>query len=157
LNTASLKSTILDNVDPIASLAGTTITGGRLNVNKAIRGCTATPEFTISASPASQSVVQGASTSYTATVTALGGFTGTVTFRVSGVPSGATGSFNPPAVAAPGASTLTVSTAAPTPAGSYPLTITATSGTLTHSAVVTLVVFPAGGEDFNLGASPASQ
>jgi probable HAF family extracellular repeat protein len=157
LNTASLKSNILDNIDPIASLAGNTITGGRLNVNKAIRGCTATPEFTISASPASQSIVQGASTSYTATVTAFGGFNGTVTFSVSGLPAEATGTFTPPSVVGSGSSTLSVSTAATTPAGSYPLTITATSGTLSHSAVVTLVVFPAGGEDFNLGASPASQ
>src|SRR5262249_50741985 len=75
----------------------------------------------------------------------------------SGLPAGATGSLTPPSVAGSGSSTFTVNTAATTPAGSYPLTITATSGTLTHSAVVTVFVFPPGGEDFNLGASPASQ
>ena len=39
LNTASLKSTLLANIDLDASLAGITVSGGRLNVNKAIRSC----------------------------------------------------------------------------------------------------------------------
>lgn len=39
LNTSSLKSAILDNVDVTSSLAGITATGGRLNVNKALRSC----------------------------------------------------------------------------------------------------------------------
>ena len=42
LTTAALKSAILANVDPLASLAGLTVTGGRLNVNKAIRSCATT-------------------------------------------------------------------------------------------------------------------
>jgi subtilisin family serine protease len=43
LSTADLKTNILNNVDPISSLAGITITGGRLNVNKAIRACSGLP------------------------------------------------------------------------------------------------------------------
>ena len=39
LNTASLRSTLLAQVDPLASLAGITVTGGRLNVAKALRSC----------------------------------------------------------------------------------------------------------------------
>jgi subtilisin family serine protease len=39
LSTAALKSTLLANVDSLASLAGITVTGGRLDVNKAIRSC----------------------------------------------------------------------------------------------------------------------
>ncbi|MEO8594331.1 MAG: S8 family peptidase [Candidatus Solibacter sp.] len=39
LNTAALKSTLLSQVDALASLAGLTVTGGRLNVNKALRSC----------------------------------------------------------------------------------------------------------------------
>jgi subtilisin family serine protease len=42
LNTAGLKNAILSNVDVVSSLQGITITGGRLNVNRAIRSC-ATP------------------------------------------------------------------------------------------------------------------
>ena len=39
LDTAGVKEIILDNVDAIASLSTQTITGGRLNVNHAIRSC----------------------------------------------------------------------------------------------------------------------
>lgn len=41
LNYLQLKRTILDNVDLIPALAGKTITGGRLNIFKAIQACTA--------------------------------------------------------------------------------------------------------------------
>jgi subtilisin family serine protease len=41
LNTANLKTDILNNVDSISSMAGITTTGGRLNVNRAITACTA--------------------------------------------------------------------------------------------------------------------
>jgi subtilisin family serine protease len=46
LNTTELKANILNNVDPISSLAGKTVTGGRLNINKAIRACSSRPSIT---------------------------------------------------------------------------------------------------------------
>src|SRR5205085_3813545 len=67
--------------------------------------------------------------------------------------SGATYSFNPTSLANSGTSTLTVTTASTTPAGSYPLKITATSGALSHSATVTLAV----NSDFTISASPISR
>jgi hypothetical protein len=39
LNTADLKANILNNVDLISSMSGITVTGGRLNADKAIRAC----------------------------------------------------------------------------------------------------------------------
>jgi Subtilisin-like serine proteases len=39
LSTAALKANLMDNVDQITALAGRTVTGGRLNVNRAIRAC----------------------------------------------------------------------------------------------------------------------
>ena len=39
LNTAALKAALVNNVDLIPSMATTTISGGRLNVNRAIRSC----------------------------------------------------------------------------------------------------------------------
>jgi len=39
LSTAALKANLMNNVNPIASLAGRTVTGGRLNVNNSIRAC----------------------------------------------------------------------------------------------------------------------
>ncbi|TMA25835.1 MAG: hypothetical protein E6J78_16170 [Deltaproteobacteria bacterium] len=113
------------------------------------------PDFTIAATPSSQTVVQGNGTSYTATVTAQNGFTGTVNFSVTGLPTGAGGTFTPASVNGSGTSTLSVTTATTTPTGSYPLTITGTSGSITHTAGVTLVVQAP--SDFSISASPASQ
>ena len=158
LDTAALKSNLLNNVDPIPSLSGITVTGGRLNVNKAILACNAPPppDFALSASPSSQTVAPGASTSFTATVTPSGGFAGTVTFSASGLPAGAGASFNPASVAGSGSSTMTVTTSGTTAPGSYPLTITGTSGSLVHTTSVTLIVSSATG-DFSLSATPPSQ
>ncbi len=112
------------------------------------------PDFSLSASPASQTVVQGSGTSYTVTETPSGGFTGAVTLSATGLPSGATASFstNPTT----GTSTMSVSTSASTPAGSSTLTITGASGALTHTTSVTLNVTAAGGGDFSLALSPSS-
>ena len=158
LDTAGVKANLLNNVDTLGSLTGRVLTNGRLNVNKAIRACSApaTPDFSVSATPASQTVVQGASTTYTATVTPSGGFSGAVIFSASGLPIGAIPSFNPASVTTSGSSTMTVTTTATTPAGNYQITITGTSGTLTHSATVTLVVNAPATADFTLSASPAS-
>jgi hypothetical protein len=117
-------------------------------------GCGAGPDFSISASPASQTVLQTASTSYTVTVTPSGGFNDTITLSASGLPAGATATFNPPTIASSGSSTMTVTTSS-TPVGSYTITITGTSPTVTHSTAVTLVVNPAG--DFSISATPPSQ
>lgn len=114
------------------------------------------PNFTIAATPASQTVAAGAGTSYTATVTASGGFTGTVAFSVSGLPTGASASFNPTSVTGSGSSTLSVSTSTTTPSGTYTLTITGTSGTLSHSTTVTLVVTGGPTPNFTISVSPAS-
>src|SRR5581483_7221791 len=66
------------------------------------------PDFTLSASPASQTVTAGNGASYTATVGALHGFNSSVAFSLSGLPAGASGSFNPASVTGSGTSTLTV-------------------------------------------------
>jgi uncharacterized membrane protein len=113
---------------------------------------TAQPDFSVAATPSSRSVVPGTGTSYNVSVTPSGGFSGNVAFSVTGLPSGATASFSPNSVPGSGTSTLSVNTSTSTPAGSYPLTITATSGNLEHSTQVTLAV-----GDFAITASPSSQ
>ena len=115
---------------------------------------TPSPDFSVSASPSSQSVIPGASTTYT--VTASGGFNGTVTLSASGLPADATASFNPASVAGSGSTTMTVTTSATTPAGSSTVTITGTSGALMHTTTVSLVVTNPGA-DFSLSASPSSR
>ena len=96
--------------------------------------------FSVSATPSSQAVTAGQSATYTATVTPSSGFTGTVNFSVTGLPAGATPTFTPPSVAGSGSTSLAVSTTAATPSGTYPLVISGTSGPVTRTANVTLVV-----------------
>jgi subtilase family serine protease len=136
-----------------------TVTGwGAINFNAFVATQVSTsPDFTISASPASQTVVQGSGTSYTATVGALNGFSGVVSFSVSGLPTGAGATFNPTSVTGSGSSSLSVTTAATTPAGTYTLTVTGTSGSLVHSTTVTLIVTPPATSDFTITASPSSR
>jgi serine protease len=49
MSATALKARILDNVDPLPSLAGKVLTGGRLNVCKAVPGCTYTLSGTVKA------------------------------------------------------------------------------------------------------------
>ena len=100
----------------------------------------APPDFTIAVSPASQTVARGGSTTYTVTVTAVNGFTGTVALSVTGQPRGATTSFNPASIAGSGSSVLTVTAASNSQRGTFPLTITGTSGTVSHSTSASFVV-----------------
>ena len=101
-------------------------------------------DFSLSATPASQHVTQAGSVSYNVTVAPTGGFNGTVSLAVSGLPAGAGASFNPPSLtlddASSRSSVLTITTAANTPPGAYPLSIKATSGSLQHTFSVTLNV-----------------
>jgi hypothetical protein len=115
------------------------------------------PDFSISASPSSQTVTAGNSTTYSVTIGALNGFTGTVNLKVSGLPTGATGSFTPSSVTGSGTSSIGVSTSSSTPTGTSTLTITGTSGSLLHTTTVTLVVNAAATQDFSISATPSSQ
>ncbi len=95
-------------------------------------------DFTLGASPASQTIGKGGSTTYAVTVTPVNGFGGSVSLSVSGLPNKASASFSPnPATST---STLTVKTKQLVRRGTYPLTITGKSGSLSHTAPVTLVV-----------------
>jgi hypothetical protein len=98
-------------------------------------------DFTVSASPASQSVKQGQSTNFTIPISRTN-FASSVDLSVAGLPIGAGGVFtDDPTTAA--SSTLSISTSSSgsiTPVGTYPLTITAVGGGLTRTASATLRV-----------------
>src|SRR5215467_6664495 len=99
----------------------------------------------------------GGAVSYTVSVSPVNGFTGDVSLTFSGLSeSQASWSISPPVIAGgSGSAQLTVSTATSIAAGTYPLTITTTSGATTHSATATLVVTAP--PDFSLSTTPASQ
>ena len=99
-------------------------------------------DFSVSASPSSRTVRSTDSTTFYVTVGAVSGFTGTVGLSCPGVPDSVTCTFSPALVVLTGSSqtsTLTVNTGG-APKGAYSLTLTGTSGTLSHSTSVSLKV-----------------
>lgn len=98
--------------------------------------------FSISVSPTSGYLYQGQSGYAVVTTTVSGGFDAAVALSATGIPSGVTGSFSPTSIGAPGSGssdfTLTVARNAPT--GTYPITITGTSGGVSHSTTLTFEV-----------------
>ena len=118
----------------------------------------AAPDFTIGATPPSQTVTAGSGTSYTVNLTSLNGFNSSASLSVSGLPTGVTGTFSPTAVTPTGSSTLSISTSASTTPGTYTLTISATGGGVNHTTSVTLTVnavggsLPAGWTDVDIGS-----
>ena len=100
---------------------------------------TPTPNFSLSISPSSRTVNRGGTVSYTLTITRSGGFNSPINLTISGLPSGASGSFSPdPATTS---SALTVTVASSTAKGTYTFTVTGNGGspTVTHTAQAQLV------------------
>jgi hypothetical protein len=117
----------------------------------------ASGDFSLSASPSSQSVIQGGAASYNVTVTPAGAFSDTVNLTAAGLPPDMSATFSQnPITGGAGSSTLNITTSSTSQLGNYPITITATSisTNLTYSTSVTLVVNPAG---FALSMTPTSQ
>ncbi len=111
-------------------------------------------DFTIS-SPSSLTVVTGLSKTSTITLSSLNGFAGAVGLATSVSPSGLTASVGPASVTlisgGTGTSTLTLSS---NTVGGYTVTVTGTSGSLSHvvSISVTVIAPP----DFSVTASPST-
>ncbi len=135
--------------------AGTAATTGSVVVTASGTGVTAqtatialtvtassTPDFALTASPASLSIVNGQSGTSTLTVARTGGFAGNVTLALEGAPAGVTGVFAPnPATA--GSSTLTITTTTTAVAGMYNLVVRGTAtGQSDRTTVIALTVAP---------------
>jgi len=103
-------------------------------------GSSTTANFALSASPASVTITRGSGASYNVTVTPSGGFSGNVALSVSGVPAHCTASFSPPTLASSGSSALKVTASKSQKSGTFPLTITGSSGGLTRSVSVSLTI-----------------
>ncbi len=131
-----------------AGTSTVTITGtsGSLSASTTISltaNAKTTAGFTLSPSATTVSAAQGSSATDTITVTDTGGFTGSVAFTATGLPSGVTASFSP--TSSTSSSVLTLTASSTTAAGAYTVTITGTSGSTTATATVTLTVTSSGG------------
>jgi hypothetical protein len=100
------------------------------------------PNFLISASLLSpETVMPGSPASSTVSLTAVGGFNGSVTLSCSGLPGGVNCNFAPPSLpTGSGTSTLTITTSASTPLGTYPVLVVGTSSAIGNQHLVLLTV-----------------
>lgn len=115
-----------------------------------------TSGFSLSASPNSVSVAQGASGTSTITSSVTGGFSGTIALTASGQPSGVTVSFNPTSITGAGTSSMTMAVGSTVTPGTYTITVKGTSGATTETTTVSLTVTGTGGGSFTISAKPAS-
>ena len=97
-----------------------------------------TNDFMFTVAPGGWKVVRGGTAASLVTISRMNRFTGSVTFSVSGQPSGVTASFNTATTAT--SNYLGVVVSSTVAAGTYPLTVTATSGALVHTATANLTV-----------------
>ena len=142
LTTSQLRADILNNVDPLTTLAGKTTSGGRLNVYRALTACAGSPQpgFRLSVTPGTQTTEVNGAVSLTVRVSSVGGFTGPVSLAASG-PTGITAAFNPSSISGgSGTSTLTLTTGPAVQAGTYFINVSGTSGAQTSVSSVALTV-----------------
>ena len=97
-------------------------------------------DFSISANPSTVTVMPGNSGTTAINTAVTNGSSQSVVLSASGLPSGATASFNPASVNSGSSSTMTITTATTTPTGTSTVTVTGTGTSATHSTTVTLVV-----------------
>ncbi|WP_158787169.1 FG-GAP-like repeat-containing protein [Granulicella sp. L46] len=100
----------------------------------------AAPSFTLSSNRDNAFLGQGTTSSFFLVVNSTTGFNGSVSFSISGLPSGVTAAFSP-TPSAVGSTTLTLTLSSSVSPGQYALTITGTSGTLTASTTVYIGVY----------------
>ena len=106
----------------------------------------ASSDFAIAASPSGLTLLAGNAGTSNVTTSVSGGFDWSISLSATGLPAGATPSFSPTSIAAPGtgSSVLTISTGASTPSGTYPVVVMGTGGGLTRSSSMTLTVSTGG-------------
>ncbi|SCG77060.1 S8 family serine peptidase [Micromonospora inositola] len=129
---------------------------GRVDALAAYQWLSTAPDFSVMASPSEAMTVPGGGVTYTVAIAGVNGFADDVALALGGL-SGtqATWTITPAAVAGgTGSARVAVTTAPTIAAGTYPLTLTATSGGLSRPAVVLLVVTAP--PDFGLAATPTS-
>ena len=114
--------------------------------------------ISVSASPTTLTVQQGASGTVNVTLTRGGGFAAPVTVTVEGLPAGVTASVNPTSLTGTTTSAVvTVNVASTVPAGNYPVTVRGSAtGIGAATAQYTLTVTAAPTANYTLSATAAS-
>lgn len=98
------------------------------------------PDFDLLVTPASALIKAGDTVAATVSVAPMNGFAGEVSLTASGFGSGSTSTFSPAVLSGESDSQLQVTTPLTMTPGTYVLAVTGTSGSLTHTAEMTVVV-----------------
>lgn len=106
------------------------------------------PDFLLTVSPSTLVIERGSSATSMVTVTSLGGFSSPVALSTSPALTGVTTAFTPsssvtPSSGDPASATLTITASSSAPAGTYSMTITGTSDTITRSQTIALTILEA--------------
>ena len=117
---------------------------------------TTAPDFSLSVTPATQTMAPSGATTYSVDVTFLNGFTSTnVVLSVADLPVGVSGVFTPNPLPHQGRSDLTLTGNGNAAPGNYILTTSASAEGITHFSNVTLIIST--NPDFSIGLSPTTQ
>jgi len=126
------------------------LTAAFVSTNSNFNGSASTPltqaitDFSISASPVSDTIARGSSGTYTLTLSPIGGLTGNVSLNCNGAPGSTNCSISPSQVTLNGTgsaqTTVTVTADRNATRGTYTLTLKGTSGSVTHSTTVSLTI-----------------
>ena len=115
-------------------------------------------DFSLSSTPATIALTPGGpAQTISVNVAPQNGFIGTVAVTIAGLPSGVTANPSKLTLTPGAAQTVEITAAATAAAGSSTITLTGTSGTLSHSATVAATIAAAPpAADFSLSISPSS-
>ncbi|MDN3392465.1 S8 family serine peptidase [Pseudoalteromonas sp. APC 3691] len=146
LTTSELKALLMSSGDANTALQGKTLAGTRLNANQALLDADPTPSFKMSVTPSSQQITVGESATYTFEIGSIAQWDGEVTLELE---SSLTGAYLSELTASPGETVqLSVETNGNTPWGNYEFTVTATSDDIVKEKTVSLMLQPAGLNDY---------
>jgi hypothetical protein len=147
------QSVVTVNTTP-STPAGTytiTVEGTTSDVSRTRKATLRVHSFSVAVSPSSRTILAGSNTTFTTTLSYGDVYSHSVTFSVTGLPTGANASFSPAALSAAGTTTLTVNTTSSVASGTYSLTIVGTSDTgQIQTTVASLVV---NSVDFSISAT----
>ena len=146
LTSLELKELLMSSGDANAALNGKTVAGTRLNVNQAVIDADPTPGFKLSVSPVSQQATVGDTVTYTFTIGSVAQWDGDVSLALAADLTDASLSAT---TARPGDEVvLTVATNSDTQWGNYDFTVTASTDEQVKDQTVSLMLQPAGLNDF---------
>src|SRR5438309_2789598 len=143
----------------------TTVTGNSGSLSRSVTVLVnvqsqAKPDFAINSNPSNITIASVSSGSSVITLTSLNGVNGTITLTDTTSSSGITATLSRTSIPLPpggsGSSVVSITVATSTPPGSYFVTVTGTSGSLSHSTFVFVSVTGSPPPSFSLSANPTS-